>query len=187
MHAGHTLRPVVHTLPPPCLPQPRALDRPAVMRPERTSAWRLAPIAAIAMLAVVATAPWHGAATQGCSKRDFEQVVDDAAAALRDLNAKNRPAFQDKLRVLKDKRGWSTDQFLLEATTFVQDDKIGEYDQTSAELLSRINSMGAEGSAAAQPDCALLGEVNGAMKQLVDAQRAKWSYMFSKLDAALKN
>lgn len=125
--------------------------------------------------------------SQSCSRRDFEQVVDDAAAALRDLNAKNRPTFQDKLRALKDKRGWSTEQFLVEATTYVQDEKIGEFDQTSAELLARINSMGAEGSASASPDCKLLSDVNTAMKELVAAQRAKWTYMFSKLETALKN
>lgn len=154
------------------------------MRTVRTSAWRLAPIAAAAVVAA-STFVCDVTAAQGCSKRDFEQVVDDAAAALRDLNAKNRPAFQDRLRILKDKRGWSTEQFLAEASTFVQDDRIGEYDQASADLLARINSVGAEGSSAAMPDCALLGEVNTAMKDLVTAQRAKWNYMFNKLDAAL--
>ena len=51
-------------------------------------------------------------------------VVDEAAAALRDLNAKNKPAFQEKLRQLKDKRAWSHDEFLKEAAPFVRDDKI---------------------------------------------------------------
>lgn len=137
------------------------------------------------MLAVAAEARWRPAEAQTCSKRDFEQIVDVAAAALRELNASNRPAFQDKLRLLKEKRGWSTEQFLVEASTFVQDDKIGEYDQASADLLSHINSAGAEGSAAATPDCKLLGELNAAMTSLVAAQRSKWVYMFSKLDAAL--
>lgn len=123
---------------------------------------------------------------QACSKSNFEQVVDEAAAALRDLNATNRPSFQDKLRNLKDKRGWSTEQFMTEATTFVQDDKITDYDQTSADLLARINSMGAEGSAAPSPDCALLAQVNAAMKDLVAAQREKWAYMFGKIDTALR-
>jgi hypothetical protein len=153
------------------------------MSPARTSAWRLAPFAAAVLLAA-AGSPMQSHA-QECKKVDFEQVVDDAAATLRDLNATNRPTFQDKLRALKDKKGWSTEQFLTEATTYVQDDKINEYDQTSADLLARINSMGAEGSAAATPDCTLLGEVKAAMKDLIAAQRAKWTYMFGKLDAAL--
>ena len=51
-----------------------------------------------------------------CSKADFEAVVDEAAAALRSLNHQNTPQFQARLRQLRDKRGWSHEQFLLEAS-----------------------------------------------------------------------
>jgi hypothetical protein len=119
-----------------------------------------------------------------CTKAEFEAVVEGAAGALRELNQKNRPAFQDKLRELKDKRGWSTEQFMAEAAPFVQDEKIADFDQTSGELLGRINSAGEGGGNA--PDCNLLASLRASMKQLVATQTAKWSYMFLKLDAALK-
>jgi hypothetical protein len=121
----------------------------------------------------------------GCSKAEFETVVDDAAAALRDLNAKNKPAFQERLRQLKDKRGWSQDQFLKEAAPFVKDDRIEAFDQRSSELLSRISTMGQEGSAAKAPDCAMLSELRAHMNVLVETQTAKWTYMFAKLDGEL--
>ena len=35
------------------------------------------------------------------------------------------------------------------------------------------------------PDCKLLVEVRSNMAGLVDAQKAKWSYMFEKIDGAL--
>ncbi len=59
--------------------------------------------------ALLATATLVGGArlAAACKRADFEAVVDEAAAVLRDLNLKNKPAFQDKLRQLKDKRGWS--------------------------------------------------------------------------------
>ena len=120
-----------------------------------------------------------------CAKTDFETVVDEAAAALRNLNLKNKPAFQDKLRQLKDKRGWSTDQFLKEAAPFVRDDKIAVYDQKSDELLTSISTMGEEGSAAKAPDCALLVELRARMKVLVEAQPEKWTYMFGKIEGEL--
>lgn len=120
-----------------------------------------------------------------CTKPEFEAVVSDAATALRELNQKNRPGFQEKLRQLKDKRGWSTERFMAEAAPFVQDDRIAEFDQTSGELLNKINSAG-EASGAAVPDCALLADLRATMQQLVATQTAKWSYMFQKLDAALK-
>ena len=51
---------------------------------------------------------------QAARKEDFESVVEDAAAKLRDLNNENRPAFQEKLRELKDKRKWTHDEFIAE-------------------------------------------------------------------------
>lgn len=113
-------------------------------------------------------------------------MVDDAAAALRDLNQKNRLAFQEKLRLLREQRGWSQDQFMAEASAYVQDDRIAEFDQTSAELLVKLNSAGEAGTNAATPDCNLLQELRATMKALVDTQTAKWVYMFQKIDAALK-
>jgi hypothetical protein len=127
-----------------------------------------------------------GTAAGVCAKADFEAVVDEAAAALRDLNMKNKPVFQEKLRQLKDKRGWSHDQFLKEGTSFVRDDKIEVYDQDSEWLLSDISSQGQEGAEAKTPDCALLANLRGRMNVLVETQTAKWTYMFEKLDAALK-
>jgi hypothetical protein len=112
-------------------------------------------------------------------------VVDEAAAALRDLNMKNKPDFQEKLRQLKDKRGWSHDQFLKEATPFVRDAKIAVFDQDSERLLSDISAQGQEGAEAKTPDCALLADLRARMRVLVDTQTAKWAYMFQKLDAAL--
>lgn len=120
-----------------------------------------------------------------CTKADFENVVDDAAGALRDLNQEKKPAFQDKLRQLKDKRGWSHDQFMKEAAPFVRDDEIAVYDQKSDELLTSISEMGQEGSVAKTPDCALLAELRARMKVLVETQTAKWTYMFGKIETEL--
>ncbi len=121
----------------------------------------------------------------GCSKADFEAVVDNAAAALRGLNMKNKPAFQEKLRALKQKRGWSHDAFLKEAAPFVRDERIAVFDQQSERLLSDISTLGQEGADAKTPDCALLLELRARMKVLVETQNAKWTYMFQKLDTAL--
>ena len=122
---------------------------------------------------------------QVCAKTDFEAVVDDAAGALRDLNLQNKPAFQEKLRQLKEKRGWSHDAFLKEAAPLVRDDKIAVYDQDSERLLIDISTLGQEGADAPTPDCVLLADLKTRMQTLVDTQTAKWTYMFSKLDAAL--
>lgn len=120
-----------------------------------------------------------------CSKSDFESVVEEAAASLRDLNLQNRPKFQEKLRELKSKRNWTHDQFIENAKPLVRDDKISSFDQSTDELLSAIASMGQEGAAAPTPDCALMLELRARMKLLVETQTAKWQYMFGKLDVEL--
>lgn len=122
----------------------------------------------------------------GCERGDFVAVVEEAAGLLRDLNHEQRPRFQERLRELKDKKGWSHDQFMAEAVPFVQDEKISGYDARSAELLDRINRLGESGGAAPKLDCGVLIDLRGYMKALVDIQKEKWDYMFGKLDGALR-
>ena len=120
-----------------------------------------------------------------CAKADFEGVVEQAAGALRDLNSKNKPLFQEKLRGLKDKRGWTHEQFLTEAAPFVRDDKIEAFDLSTEGLLSSIASMGQEGASAKSPDCAVLLELRARMRVLVETQTARWAYMFEKIETEL--
>jgi hypothetical protein len=143
-------------------------------------------LAAAALLAVAVALPSGPASAQACQRSDFVEVVDAAAAALRTLNARNRPDFQGRLRQLKDKRGWSQDQFLVEAEPFVRDDQIESYDRTSEELVGKIATMGQKGGNAATPDCNLLTELRGYMAELVRAQQSKWTHMFAKIDAELR-
>jgi len=120
-----------------------------------------------------------------CQRADFEAVVDEAAGVLRDLNAANKPKFQDKLRQLKAKRGWSQDQFLKEAAPLVVDDAIQGYDRKSSELLEKIATGGQVGASAASPDCTMLDGLRVSMASLVEAQTAKWGYMNARIDAEL--
>ncbi len=138
------------------------------------------------LVAMGMSAPLRAQDAASCAKADFEFVVDQAAASLRDLNNKNRPLFQDKLRALKEKRGWTNDQFMTEAAPFVKDEEIEVFDEKTNTLLDKISTMGQEGANAKVADCALLAELNGHMKTLVETQTAKWAYMFTKLEAALK-
>jgi hypothetical protein len=121
-----------------------------------------------------------------CSKADFETVVDEAAGALRGLAQQNTPHFQASLRQLKAKRGWSDDQFLKEAEPLVRDEKITGFDRTSEDLLARITGAGQAGAAGATPDCSLLVGLRASMAALVETQKAKWAYMFEKIEGELR-
>ena len=122
---------------------------------------------------------------QTCSKSEFEAVVDEAGAALRNLNQHNTPAFQAKLRLLRDKRSWTHDQFLKQATPFVRDERIAGFDRKSEELLARITTDSQPPSPGKAADCALLAELRASMQTLIETQKAKWSYMFEKIDKEL--
>ena len=136
-----------------------------------------------ALLAIAgAVAP---ACAQSCAKAEFEVVVDEAAGALVALNQKNSPLFQTKLRQLKDKRGWSHDQFMSEAAPLVRDETIIGFDQKSEEMLSRITRGGQSGASGGAPDCALLAELRRLMAALVETQKAKWAYMFDRIEQEL--
>ncbi|HMN38085.1 MAG TPA: hypothetical protein PKD49_10330 [Hyphomicrobium sp.] len=155
----------------------------------------LMPVAAILLMPALAQegpqtpardATAAGSPEKPCGKADFEAVVEEAAGTLRDMNNKNKPAMQEKLRQLKDKRGWTHDQFMREAAPFVRDEKIAEFDRHTEELLDAIASMGQEGASAKKPDCALMLELRARMTVLVATQTAKWGYMFNKIDTELK-
>ena len=111
--------------------------------------------------------------------------MNDAGAALRDLTQQNTPAFQAKLRQLKDKRSWCNDEFLKQAEPFVRDRDRDGYDKKSEELLVRITGGGQQGGSGAAPDCALLTELRAVLTSLVETQKAKWTYMFAKLEKEL--
>ena len=139
----------------------------------------------IALVLALARAPGAFAETP-CSKADFEAVVDEAAAALRSLNHENTPQFQARLRQLKDKRGWSHEQFLLEASPFVRDEAIAAFDQKSEDFLARITQGGQSQVTAAALNCGLLVELRGSLASLVATQKAKWAYMFDKINGELR-
>lgn len=124
-------------------------------------------------------------APAACTKTQFESVVDEAGEALRNLNQEKKPEFEDRLRQLKDKRGWSHDEFLKAAAPFVRDDKIDVLDAKTNALLEKLSATGDTRASAKAPDCATLVELRDQMKVLVETQNAKWSYMFEKLDGEL--
>lgn len=123
------------------------------------------------------------ARAQACSRSDFEAVVDQASATLRDLVQRNTADFQGKLRALKAKRGWTQDQLMSEGARFVRDDKIAEYDERSEGLLARIN-QGSDGGGKT-PDCGMLGDLRATMATLIEVQEAKWRHMSTTIDAEL--
>jgi hypothetical protein len=141
----------------------------------------------VVLAALLVASPGGRALAQAkCSKADFETVVDEAGGALRALAQQNTPPFQAKLRQLKAKRGWSDEQFLAEAEPLVHDETISAFDRQAEGLVSRITSAGQSGAAGEAPDCTLLASLRASMGTLVETQKAKWAYMFDKIEKELR-
>ena len=154
---------------------------------------RTLPVMAVGALAfsAVLTAALESAAQSGtasaqaCTRQQFEAVVDRAGSALRQINGANKPAFQAKLRVLREKRQWSDAEFRANAVPFVQDEKITELDDRIRNRLIEITTLGGEDETDAAPDCDLLARLTAALDDLVASLEEKWAHMFAKLDAEL--
>ena len=73
-----------------------------------------------------------------------------------------------------------------EAAPLVRDETISGFDQKSEEMLSNITRGGQSGASGATPDCALLAALKQQMSTLVETQKAKWAYMFDRLEQELK-
>lgn len=141
--------------------------------------WMGVRVVAVMLVAGLVLAP-GAAVAQPCARADFEGVVDQASAKLRDLTQANTDAFQAKLR---QKRGWSQEQLMAEGARFVRDETIARYDEQSADLLARINQGGDGGGKSA--DCKMLEELRGTMARLVELQQAKWRHMIGGVEAEL--
>jgi hypothetical protein len=146
---------------------------------------RAACCAAALLLALLGAARVASPQTAACAEADFKAVVKEAGAALHELNTRNTPPFQAKLRQLKDKRSWSNEQFLKEAEPFVRDETIAGYDKKSEELVARITGAG-QAETPAAPDCAVLAGLRADLRMLVETQTAKWTHMFAKIEKELE-
>ena len=120
------------------------------------------------------------AAAQACARADFEAVVDQASSTLVELTQTNTPSFQDRLRQLKTKRGWTNEQLVREGAPFVRDDVVRAFDERSEGLLMKINSQGGTGA-----DCGVLTDLRATLAELIQTQTRKWAHMFEKIDQEL--
>jgi hypothetical protein len=139
----------------------------------------LVPVALVPV-ALVPVALVPVAHAQSCSRAEFEAVVDAASTTLTSINASNAPAFQAKLRQLKDKRGWTNEQLMREGEPFVRDQTIQSFDQAAMQLMAKINSADS-----GEADCAALTGLRQSLAALIETQTAKWAYMFAQIDKAL--
>ena len=119
-----------------------------------------------------------------CTSDDFAKAVDDAGAKLRALNQANAAKLRDRMRRLKDKRGWQDADYEAKALAHLRDTRISELDARANELFTTIDTLG-------QPppgeplDCTKLAALSVASNDLLAVMSAKTAHLIAKLDAEL--
>jgi hypothetical protein len=133
------------------------------------------------LLAVLAFFLVQGAAHAAtCTAEDFAAGVDKSGASLRAFNAEALPKLQDKLKQLKDKKGWDEEKSL----GTVRDARTTKLDADAEDLILKIDTLGRTPDKG-PPDCNKLAELEAAGLELLAVMKAKSTYTLSMLDAEL--
>lgn len=134
-----------------------------------------------ALLAIAAVLLAQSSAQAACRAEDFAAAVDKSGAALRAFNAEALPKLQEKLKQLKDKRGWDDTDYEEKALASVRDERTSKLDQEAEDLIIKIDELGRPPESG-PVDCSKLTELEAAGIELLAVMKAKSSYMLSKLD-----
>jgi hypothetical protein len=137
-----------------------------------------------AVLAIFIAAAPGSVAAATCTADDFAAAVDKSGAQLRSFNAEAMPKLRDKLKELKDAKGWG-DDYEEKGLDSVRDARSEKFDADAEELITKIDMLGRP-PADKQLDCAKLTELQASGKELLALMKAKSNYLISKLDVEIK-
>jgi hypothetical protein len=137
-----------------------------------------------ALLAIFIAAAPGSVMAATCTADDFAAAVDKSGAQLRSFNAEAMPKLRDKLKELKDAKGWG-DDYEEKGLDSVRDARSEKFDADAEQLITKIDMLGRP-PADKQPDCAKLTELQASGKELLALMQAKSIYLISKLDAEAK-
>ncbi len=119
-----------------------------------------------------------------CTPEQFAAAVDKSGAALRAFNAEALPKLQDKLKQLKEKKGWDDADYEENALASVRDDRTTKLDAEAEDLIVKIDQLGRPPEKG-EPDCSKLAELEAAGLELLAVMKAKSTYTLTKLDASI--
>lgn len=138
------------------------------------------------LAAIVAFLLAQGAAQAAatCTADDFAAAVDKSGAALRAFNAEALPKLKDKLKQLKEKRGWDGADDEEKALAAVRDERTTKLDADAEDLIVKIDTLGRPPEKG-DPDCSKLAELEAAGLELLAVMKAKSNHTLAKLDAAI--
>jgi hypothetical protein len=124
------------------------------------------------------------AGAASCTAEDFAAAVDRSGVALRAFNAEAMPRLRDKLKELKEKKGWDDLDYEERGLGEVRDAHSAELDADAEDLITKIDTLGRP-DPGRPPDCAKLTALDAAGLELLAVMKAKSNYTISKLDTEI--
>ena len=141
---------------------------------------RLALLRSYACALTLAALLTGAARAADCDQSQLAAAIDGAGEKLRQFTMATQPAVSDKLRQLKDAKGWSEADHQDLGYAAIEDDRTRSLDATATALLSRLDAMGSDTDEAAM--CQRIADAEAASLELLATVRAKSTYMMTRLD-----
>ena len=107
---------------------------------EPASPRRAFELSLLAAVLVACAAP--GAVDAICTPEDFAAAVDRSGSALRAFNEEALPKLQEKLKQLKERRGWSDAEYEEKGLGNLRDARSSQFDTDAEELIVKIDTLG---------------------------------------------
>jgi hypothetical protein len=125
-----------------------------------------------------------GAVAQSCTQDDFAAAVDRSGAALRAFNGEALPKLRDKLKELKDAKGWTDPDYEEKGLSEIRDRRSTQFDAQAEDLILKIDTLGRPATDGPL-DCSKLSELDAAGIELLAVMKAKSAYTLSRIDAVI--
>lgn len=137
--------------------------------------------AALLAAAVWSTAP---AEAQTCSSDAIQRAVDGAAEALRRQTAATEPQLAERLRTLRDLKGWTDASGEQKAYEAMEDPRLKDIDASASALFAKLDAAG-DLKPGATVECARVAELDATSRDLEAVMRDKGAYMLARLDTLI--
>lgn len=140
----------------------------------------LAPLLTV-LLSLCAASTAQGAT---CTAEDFAAAVDRSGGVLRTFNSETLPKLKEKLAELAKVRGLTDPGYEERLLGQIRDKHTAKLDTDAEDLILKLDMLGRT-VPETEADCTKLTELEAAGLELLAVMKAKSTYTFAKLDAAI--
>lgn len=129
----------------------------------------------------------HAAQGEDCGPEVLKRIVGQASKALTIMNKDKTASFQQRLRELKRKRGWTDQQMLSLAAPIVENEAVAQYDQRTKGIYAQISSLGKADVGKVDRDgrCVVRDKLDSLLTELVENNVQRWAMITDALEAEL--